>query len=426
MRLPSDMSETGGARRVGILVNRFHDLAGATDFLVSLVDAMCRSADGRELVLIIRSQPPLWSPRRLASTAFKIAKNLKGLRWPKFPANAENPEETIDRLVREGLRRLPLYTVPASNKALEQLCAQQGIDVVLPTHFALSGYRRPWVGYIFDFQHRYYPHFFGAFTRKLRDLQFGRMLRDASTVIVNARQVKIDAESFHAARAKIVPLPFSASPDPRWFDADPVEVRRRYGIGPKYFIISNQFWVHKRHEVAIQAFLQLAEARTDIELVCTGSTNDWRVPDHFARLSEMISSSGFASRVHILGLIPKADQIALLRDSLAVVQPTAFEGGPGGGSVFDAVAFGVRSIVSDLPVNREIEEHVTEYFPLDDIDALAAAMVRVAAMPAAMRVEKDELIRRGEGRRMAMGKVLWAAADHALLHKRGTRTASEG
>ena len=408
------------ARRVGVLVNRFHDLAGATDFLISLVDAMQRTAEGRELVLIMRMPPARWSPRGAAVSVFKIAKDLVKRRRPMLPAATGNPRDAIDRMVREGMMPLPLHIVSSSDKALEALCLHEEIDVVLPTHFAMTSYRLPWVGYIFDFQHRYYPHFFGYLSRRIRDRQFGRMLRYASTVIVNAKQVEADAEQFHAPRARIVSLPFSASPDPRWFASVPRDAQEKYGIGRRYFMISNQFWVHKRHQVAIEAFLRLAERSADIELVCTGATDDWRAPDHFPMLKAMIQKSDYANRIHILGLIPKAEQIALLRDSIAVVQPTAFEGGPGGGSVFDAVAFGVRSIVSDLPVNREIEEYVTEFFPLDDVSALEKAMERVASMPPAPTPEKDRLIRQGAERRMAMGKALWGAVDYAVTaHGKG-------
>ena len=410
------------ARRVGILIDGFVGLAGAADFLTSLVDAMSQTADGREIVLLMRLKPWRRLVRGIGASAIKLAKDVAKRRRPELPPLPGDPQAVVERMVREGLRRLPLYTAPASDAALERLCLREGIDVVMPTHYALTRYRLPWVGYIYDFQHRYYPHFFAPRVRRLRDRQFEDMLRYPSTVIVNARQVKLDAERFHTPKAKIVPLPFSASPDPRWFKADPQAVRVGYGIGRRYFMISNQFWLHKRHEVAIEAFLRMAKHRDDVELVCTGATDDSRAPDHFARLQTMIAASEAAPRIHILGLIPKQDQIALLRGCLAVVQPTAFEGGPGGGCVFDAVAFGIRSIVSDLPVNREIEEYVTEYFPLDDVEALEAVMMRVADMPAPVQAGVDELISRGSERRAAMGRALWNAADHAVAaHARKRR-----
>lgn len=407
------------ARRVGILIDGYADLAGASDFLVSLVDAMCRTADGRELVLVMRMPPPRRSLRGIAASFMKLVKDVVRGQRPTLPPQSADPYVVVDRMVSEGLRRLPFHIVASSADALAALCDRENIDVVMPPHYALKGYRRPWVGYIFDFQHRFYPHFFAPRILRHRNRQFDDTLRQASTVIVNARQVKADAERFHKPSARIVPLPFSAAPHPRWFDTDPQAVQARYGIAPRYFIISNQFWVHKRHEVAIEAFLRLAALRDDIDLVCTGATDDWRVPGHFPRLQAMIAASDAAARVHILGLIPKQDQIALLRGSLAVVQPTAFEGGPGGGSVFDAVALGVRSIVSDLPVNREIEAYVTEFFPLDDVDALSAAMNRVADLPPRVQIAPDELIRRGDQRREAMGRALWNAVDHAVAVSAG-------
>lgn len=413
------MADSGApaVHRAGILIDGFAELAGAADFLTSVVDAMCRTAGGRELLLIIQTPPPLRSARGMIAALVKLAKDVLRGRRPTLPSRAD-PQAIVNRMVREGLHSLPIYVVGPSPGALMALAEREGIDVVMPAHHALIGYRKPWVGYIYDFQHRFYPHFFTPRIRRLRDRQFEQILRQATTVIVNARQVAIDAERFHRPSAKLVPLPFSAAPDPRWFDADPEAVRERYGIGSRYFMVSNQFWIHKRHEVAFEAFLRVASRRLELELVCTGATDDWRAPEHFPRLQAMIAASPAGARVHILGLIPKQDQIALLRGSLAVVQPTAFEGGPGGGSVFDAVATSVRSIVSDLPVNREIEAHVTEYFPLDDVDALASAMERVVAAPPPPRGDPADLLRLGGERRAAMGRALWKAAEHAVAAHR--------
>ena len=82
---------------------------------------------------------------------------------------------------------------------------------------------------------------------------------------------------------------------------------------------------------------------------------DYRFPEHINNLQREIDELGIADQVHFLGHIPKADQIAIMKGSLAVLQPTLFEGGPGGGSVYDAVSLGVPALLSDIPVNREIE-----------------------------------------------------------------------
>lgn len=88
----------------------------------------------------------------------------------------------------------------------------------------------------------------------------------------------------------------------------------------------------------------------------------------------MIFELGIDQKVRILGLIPKVDQIALMRGSLALIQPTLFEGGPGGGAVYDAVGLGVPCIVSDIDVNREIDEDAVCFFKTGDADDLFMAM----------------------------------------------------
>lgn len=417
----------GAARKVGLVINEFANLAGAADFLISVADAMARTAGDREILLIYSRPPARWLPSGLCRLARHAAKAVLQRRGPVILPADPDPSALAQRLVASGLPELQLHVAPYGAAALDRVCRTERIDVLMPLGSAPSpSLRVPWVGYIFDMQHRFYPAFFTSRMRRARDRQFTTVLRQASTVVVNARQVEADARAFYSPfGATIFPLPFSAAPDPRWYNRDVREVRRCYGIGKRYFLISNQFWVHKRHDVAFDAFAGLAAQHGEVELVCTGATEDFRDPDYFGRLTAAIRNAGLEHRIHILGLIPKLDQIALMRGCLAVVQPTAFEGGPGGGSVFDAVALGVRSIVSDIPVNREIEGLVTAYFPLNDAAALTDAMEAVLAAPPAAPADQHVMMAAGTRRRLAMGEVLWAAADHAM-RAAGCDTGSTG
>ena len=105
--------------------------------------------------------------------------------------------------------------------------------------------------------------------------------------------------------------------------------------------------------------------------------DDYRSPDYAGRLVARVQTLGIADACHFLGLIPKLDQIALMREAIAVIQPTLFEGGPGGGAVYAAIGLGQPVIVSDISVNREIAECIDEYFAPDDPKALLACMCRV-------------------------------------------------
>ena len=52
----------------------------------------------------------------------------------------------------------------------------------------------------------------------------------------------------------------------------------------------------------------------------------------------------------------------LIQNAKAVVQPTLYEGGPGGFSSYEAISYGKKLIVSDIPINREIKSKNTFFY----------------------------------------------------------------
>ena len=53
--------------------------------------------------------------------------------------------------------------------------------------------------------------------------------------------------------------------------------------------------------------------------------------------------------------LEKKVQLNLIKYSVALIQPSLFEGGPGGFSVYEAISLGKPVIVSGIKVNREIK-----------------------------------------------------------------------
>lgn len=413
--IPAEMSDNASVQRIGILADSFAMRAGLTDLIVGWVDGLVRTADGREIILVYRTRPPFWSWRSLARRA-------KAWLNGKPPQLVQDWSALHQRLQAAGLADLPVLTAPGDEGALARMCRREGIDVIGPfMNPPFGGFQVPWLGYIFDFQHRYFPGYFTSQERAGRDAQFRRTLHKADAVVVNSIDVRRDcAKIFPDLPQRVVALPFSAAPKAEWLKTDPATACARYGLGERYFLVSNQFWLHKRHEVAIEAFSALARDEAALELVLTGATDDPRSPTRLDDIRALIRRLGLTGRVHILGLLPKLDQIAIMRGAIAVVQPTAFEGGPGGGAVFDAVALGVPTLVSEIPINLEISSHVTRYFRFDDVAALADVMREMLVF------ERDTpdaelLIAAGAQRREAMGRAVWQAAELALEHARAVR-----
>jgi glycosyltransferase involved in cell wall biosynthesis len=201
-----------------------------------------------------------------------------------------------------------------------------------------------------------------------------------------------------------------------WLEEGNPDLLERYNLPRRYFLISNQFWIHKSHITAFRALAMLSNDQScaDIHLVCTGKMEDHRFPDHIRDLQQKIREVGIEGRVHLLGHIPKLDQIAIMKNSLAVLQPTLFEGGPGGGAVYDAVSLGVPAILSDIPVNREIKnEENLFYFKAGSPTDLAEA-IRVFLKGDNRRPGKEELLLRGEQRKQLTRERLLEAAIYVM------------
>ena len=325
-------------------------------------------------------------------------------------------EALMDSLI---LKNNKLTTVSYRDEQRGLLSCLYGIkaDVILPlSESPGASFAYPWVGYIPDLQHKNLPHFFSSEECAARDRMFSGLLRDAKAVIVNSHAVKSDIEKFYPEfRCRIFPLPFAPIPLPGWFDEDPAVYKRKYDLPDRYFIISNQFWVHKSHITAFKALYNLRKIfpPSDVHIVCTGETRDYRFPKYFEELKTRIDEMNLSKNIHFLGYIPKKDQLQILRGAIALLQPTLFEGGPGGGAVYDAVALGVPSIVSDIPVNKEILEGNVFFFHSGSSDAMKEIMLELLEVDI-QKPSREVLFEQGYQRAERLGNALCEAVEFVL------------
>ncbi len=238
------------------------------------------------------------------------------------------------------------------------------------------------IAWIPDLQHSAFPQHFSKMQRRVRDNRFSSLLKDPKRNVVFSSQCALDhaATVYGAPKARTHILHFATVPLPTWFN-DPAPVVAKYQIAQPYFIVCNQFWVHKDHRTLFRGIAQLKRQGVRVNLVCTGPTHDPRQPDHFDNLKAEIKSLGIEDQVKILGTIPRTDQISLMRASAAVLQPSQFEGWST--VIEDARALGKTVIASDFPVHLEQNVPGSSFFRMGDAGDFAAAITRF--------MEKEEI-----------------------------------
>ena len=234
----------------------------------------------------------------------------------------------------------------------------------------------PWIGWIPDFQHKRLPHYFPAEEISRRDERFQGIVNDAWHVVVSSEDSYRDLNRwFPTERSRASVLPFVAVMNDQWYEEEPAKVAARFGLPDKFLIFPCQYWIHKNHCTAFEAVRILRDRGiSDICLVSTGRTQDFRNPDHFGRLQEFLKKHGLEAQVRILGLLPRNEEIQLLRRAAAVIQPSQFEGWSS--LIEDAWALGKRLYVSDIPVHREQRPPNAVFFSLGEAEALAELIAK--------------------------------------------------
>ena len=250
--------------------------------------------------------------------------------------------------------------------------SSDAIDAVYPGLGApiLGAVTLRWVP---DFQHRHCPALFSTTEIELRDRTIGELAAAPGFIVFSSATAAHDFTRFYP-EARATPRvwhfrsAFNQLPPPR----DP---RQQYSLPEKYLYLPNQFWAHKNHRVVFEALAHLKKTNDlIIPLVCTGSPNDPRNPDHYSSLLRLLAENQLGDQVHLLGLIERADQIEVFRHAAAVVQPSLFEGWST--VVEDTRSIGRPLILSDIPVHREQAPSDSVLFdPLDPLK-LAAELIR--------------------------------------------------
>lgn len=247
------------------------------------------------------------------------------------------------------------------------------VDFFFPVSFnVLPG--RCAASWIHDFQHKHLPDFFPAHDIALRDELCQRIADQARLIFCSSRAVEKDFRQFYPhSKALTRVLALRITPEDEWYTGDPIAVQNKYNLPDEFVVCSNQFWIHKNHRLLLDAIKRLRQTGYDVHIVFTGLTNDFRCPGYKDELIAYIDNLGITDLVHILGQIPRQDQIQLIRRCLFVVQPSLFEGLSL--IVQECRVLGKPIILSDLDVHLEHEYGV--YFQRTDAQDLADKMTQL-------------------------------------------------
>ena len=249
-------------------------------------------------------------------------------------------------------------------------------QLIFPIYFPLKNNNLKSIGYIYDFQHKDLPGMFSKYEINLRNDLFLKILKTNNYIFVNSNYVKIKIKKyFNSFGNKIIKIPFLPYIEKNTQKKNFNELKKKYGIKKNFFIICNNFWKHKNHNLAFKAFDQFLKNYPNYQLVCTGGFTDSRHPKYFKTLNKRYHKIIREKKILILGIIPKDDQICLLKNSKVVIQPTSYEGGPGGFSAYEAISNNKNLLLSDIHVNKEVKGKKIFFFKNNSSNQLLKKLI---------------------------------------------------
>ena len=316
-----------------------------------------------EYVLLLPDKNILSNMKRISFVSKNIVKNIltlnfKYAEWP-YHSNAKELRNFFSKR-----KNLKILGVDYRNEK-KYLNDKKNINFL---SMDLNSNKKK-IGYIFDFQHKYLNNFFSNKQINDRDNFFKKIIENNNQIIVNSNQTKKDIFKFYnKIHAKVEVLPFLP-----FIDFDIKGIAKRI-FKENYFVICNQFWSHKNFETAIISFKHLS--KFNFKLVITGQLNS-KNKKYYNEILNLIKKNQLQKNIILLNNLEKKVQLNLIKYCIALIQPSLFEGGPGGFSVYEAISLNKPVIVSNIKVNREINYNKVFYFKTGDHNDLKKKIILV-------------------------------------------------
>ena len=357
---------------IAVMTKDFVEWGGGIDFLKTLINALILKKEKYNLLIFI----PLKSKHYNLPPA--IEKNIRS--FLKFIDKFSFAQKIHKKNMFIEFKNTVKFVFYHDYSLFDKL-KNNKVDIIFPsTHVFDKKSPFVWIGYLFDCQHKYLTDFFNPDEVENRDNLFSSILNNAKYTIVNSIAAKEDYIKFYGAAENLIfNLPFAPLLQKNWLRNDE-KIKQKYNLPDKYFIISNQFWLHKDHLTAFKSLkILLDKGYENIKILCTGKQEDNRDPEHINRLKAYIKNNYLTNNIKFLGYLDKYDQIAIMKNALAVI--------------YNAVALGIPAIVSDIPVNLEINQKDNIiFFKAKDSEDLAKKMISLVKGDFSFKKCTDEML----------------------------------
>lgn len=223
-----------------------------------------------------------------------------------------------------------------------------------------------------DFQEKYYPDLVGDAETKKRNKIQQVLARKKVDIVFSSNSALSDyIKFFPHNHTKNTVVRFATNIEA--FDLEQYQmVLHKYRISQPYYIVCNQFWRHKNHLVIIKAVEYLKSKGIEVVILFTGK-EEQGASSYAADLKEYVDKYQLSRNIRFMGFLQREEQLMLMKGSMAVIQPSLFEGWST--VIEDAKAMNKSVLATNLAVHKEQLGDCCFYFGPNDYESLAQALI---------------------------------------------------
>ena len=218
----------------------------------------------------------------------------------------------------------------------------------------------PLIFWIPDFQFIYYPKNFNKELTKIKIKNYKNLFNVSKFTILSSYSALNDARDVFKNKIErnkkfrvINFKPEIKKPN----KSKNIELNRKYRF-KNFFYVPNHLWIHKNFECIVNALIILKDKNIHAKIVSSGSTYDYRNPGYFKKIKHKIEKNNLD--ITFLNELPQIDKNFLFLKSLAIINPSYFEGWST--IVEEAKYFNKNIILSNIPVHKEQNPPNCKYF----------------------------------------------------------------
>lgn len=324
-------------KKLGIIFSYNEKWIGGTYYILNLVHVLNHLNDNEKPHLVIFSN----------SADFKILQKETSYPYLEFEEFSENPKVKFFAFLNK-------ITSKVFNIKLIKRRYSKNIDAIFPyqnNNYINSINAAKRVYWIPDFQEKHFPEYYSSEHLKNEKVKNSWIIENSKKLLLSSHDAKKDLVEFYPNyKTKPFVVHFAVKiPELSKLELD--VVLSKFQLPKLYFFSPNQFWKHKNHIVVIKAVELLVKQGTEVVVAFSGKELDPRFPGYTAELKEYVSSKNLQNNVRFLGFLERQEQLKLMENAVAIIQPSLFEGWST--VIEEAMSMNKCVIASNLNVNIE-------------------------------------------------------------------------